>query len=103
MGPAADPFRVGPYLTGLASGAGAEQAVLRGLAVVAAVGGLAGYWAFLAWAIGRVSRHGLGKGRVLWWISAGCGGLAAAATAKVLGVPGGHWAVAFAGGLRTPE
>jgi hypothetical protein len=81
--------------------AGAEQAVLRGLAVVAAVGGLAGYWAFLAWAIGRVSRHGLGKGRVLWWISAGCGGLAAAATAKVLGVPGGHWAVAFAGGLRT--
>ncbi|HEX6451569.1 MAG TPA: hypothetical protein VF060_19155, partial [Trebonia sp.] len=81
--------------------AGAEQAVLRGLAVVAAVGGLAGYWAFLAWAIGRVSRHGLGKGRVLWWISAGCGGLAAAAAAKVLGVPGGHWAVAFAGALRT--
>jgi hypothetical protein len=80
---------------------GAWQSVLRGLAVVAVIGGLVGYLAVLAGAIVRVSRYGLGKGRVLWWISAGCGGLAAAAVAKVLGVPGGHWAAAFADGLQT--
>jgi hypothetical protein len=80
----------------------AGQAVLRGLAVAAVIGGIAGYLGCLAGAIVRVSRYGLGsRGRVLWWISAGCGGLAAAAAAKVLGVPGSHWAAAFADVLRT--
>jgi hypothetical protein len=81
--------------------AAAGQALLRGLAVTAAVSGLAGYWAVMAVAAARVSRHGLGGTRpVLWWISAGCGGLAAAAAAKALGAPDGRWAAAPASALR---
>lgn len=80
----------------------AGQALLRGLTVIAAASGLAAYWAVMVAAVVRVSRYGLGGTRpVLWWISAGCGGLAAAAAVQVLGVPGGHWVAAFASALRT--
>jgi hypothetical protein len=86
---------------GLHSGAACE-ASLRWLASVAAVGGLAGYWAVTLAAVLRVSRYGLAGSRpALWWISAGSGGLAVAAAAKVLGVPGGDRISALAEALRT--
>lgn len=86
---------------GLHSGA-AWEAFLRWLASVAAVGGLAGYWAVMLAAVLRVSRYSLAGSRpLLWWISAGCGGLATAAAAKVLGAPGGDRISALTEALRT--
>ena len=59
--------------------------LLRWVALVAAAVGVAGYWAVAAGATLAVARRGLGQGRrVLWWIAAGCGGLAAAAVGRVL-------------------
>ena len=76
---------------GIAAAAYAGQTVgvladlLRWVALVAAAVGVAGYWAVAAGAALAVARRGLGQGRrVLWWIAAGCGGLAAAAVGRVL-------------------
>ena len=76
---------------GIAAAAYAGQTVgvladlLRWVALVAAAVGVAGYWAVAAGAALAVARQGLGRGRrVLWWIAAGCGGLAAAAVGRVL-------------------
>ena len=76
---------------GIAAAAYAGQTVgvladlLRWVALVAAAVGVAGYWAVAAGATLAVARRGLGQGRrVLWWIAAGCGGLAAAAVGRVL-------------------
>lgn len=79
----------------------AAAALLRGLALTATAAGLAGYWAILAAAAVRIGRHGPGGApAVLWWISAGCGGLAAAAAVRVLGAADGRWPPALDGGLR---
>ena len=76
---------------GIAAAAYAGQTVgvladlLRWVALVAAAVGVAGYWAVAAGATLAVARRGLGhERRVLWWIAAGCGGLAAAAVGRVL-------------------
>ena len=76
---------------GIAAAAYAGQTVgvladlLRWVALVAAAVGVAGYWAVAVGATLAVARRGLGQGRrVLWWIAAGCGGLAAAAVGRVL-------------------
>ncbi len=88
---------------GIAAAAYAGQTVgvladlLRWVALVAAAVGVAGYWAVAAGAALAVARRGLGQGRrVLWWIAAGCGGLAAAAVGRVLAavVAGATWSVA---------
>ena len=83
---------------GIAAGAYAGQAVglladvLRWATLLAAGVGLAGYWAVAVSAGLAVSRRGLGQGnRVLWWIAAGCGGLAAAAAARALSAGGRPW------------
>ncbi len=69
--------------------------VLRWATLLAAGLGLAGYWVLAVSAALAVSRRGLGQGnRVLWWIAAGCGGLAAAAAARALSVGGGPWPLA---------
>lgn len=55
------------------------------LATVAAITGVIGYWVVTCAAIVRIARHGFeGAPLVLWWISMGCAGLAAAALAGVL-------------------
>jgi hypothetical protein len=83
---------------GIAAGAYAGQAVgllaevLRWGALLSAGIGLAGYWAVAASAALTLPRRGLGQGRrVLWWIAAGCGGLAAAAAARALSAGGRPW------------
>jgi len=83
---------------GIAAGAYAGQAVgllaevLRWGALLSAGIGLAGYWAVAASAALMLPRRGLGQGRrVLWWIAAGCGGLAAAAAARALSASGRPW------------
>ena len=71
-------------------------AVLRWLALVAAIGGTAGYWALMPVAAAGVARHRGATGpAVLWWIWAGCGGLAAACLSKALGAKGATWAPAL--------
>jgi hypothetical protein len=84
--------------SGTAAGAYTGQAVgllgevLRWATLLAAGLGLAGYWVVAASAALAVRRRGLGQGRrVLWWIAAGCGGLAAAATARALSTGGRPW------------
>lgn len=84
--------------SGIAAGSYAGQAVgflgevLRWTTLLAAGLGLAGYWAVAASAALAVPRRGLGQGRrVLWWIAAGCGGLAAAATARALSAGSRPW------------
>ncbi len=84
--------------TGIAAGAYAGQVaglmaeVLRWAALLAAGTGLAGYWVLAVSAAPTVARRGLGHGnRVLWWIAAGCGGLATAAVTRALPVGGGPW------------
>lgn len=64
---------------------GVPADLLRWVALVAAAVGVAGYWSVAAGAALAVARQGLGQDRrVLWWIAAGCGGLAAAAVGRVL-------------------
>jgi len=83
---------------GIAAGAYAGQAVglladvLRWGALLSAGIGLAGYWAVAASAALTLPCRGLGQGRrVLWWIAAGCGGLAAAAAARALSAGARPW------------
>ena len=82
---------------GIAAGAYAGQAlgllgeILRWAALLAAGIGLLGYWAVAVIVALAIPRRGLGQGkRVLWWIAAGCGGLAAAAVGRALSA-GGPW------------
>ena len=82
---------------GIAAGAYAGQAVgllavvLQWAALLAAGIGLLGYWVVAVSAALAIPRRGLGHGkRVLWWIAAGCGGLAAAAIGRALSA-GGLW------------
>jgi hypothetical protein len=73
-----------------------DAAVLRWMALVAAISGTAGYWALMPMAAAGVARHRRETGRaVLWWIWAGCGGLAAACLSKVLSAKGATWAPAL--------
>lgn len=61
-----------------------STALLRPLAVVEATLGVLAYFVVVALAGERIRRHGLGPvPRSPWWIAAGCGGLAAAATGAV--------------------
>ncbi|MDA8284558.1 MAG: hypothetical protein M0Z42_14965 [Actinomycetota bacterium] len=83
---------------GIAAAAYAGQAVgllaglLRWVALVAAAVGVAGYWAVVAGGALAVARRGLGhERRGLWWIAAGCGGLAAAAVGRVLAAGRALW------------
>jgi len=65
---------------------------LRFSALTAAILGALGYWTVLAAAAVRVARYRLGGARpVLWWIWAGCGGLAATSMSKAIGASGSHW------------
>ena len=65
--------------------ADAEMArALLWAALAAAAAGALCYWALTAVALARISRFRLRDGRpILWWIWAGCGGLAAVALAEV--------------------
>lgn len=73
---------------------GALGEVLRWAALVAAGLGVAGYWAVVATGVPKVARRGLGGGpKVLWWIAAGCGGLAAVALRHALFTGGARWPV----------
>ncbi|MGC8464094.1 MAG: hypothetical protein ACP5P9_10570, partial [Acidimicrobiales bacterium] len=66
--------------------------LLRWVALVAAGVGTTGYWAVVLGSAIAVGRRGLGDSRkVLWWIAAGCGGLAAAGLARALSAGGGVW------------
>jgi hypothetical protein len=83
---------------GIAAGAYATDAagvladLLCWVALVAAGVGTTGYWAAVLGSAIAVARRGLGDSRrVLWWIAAGCGGLAAAGLARALSAGGGLW------------
>ncbi len=58
----------------------------RWAAQLATVIGILSYLVVLALAAARITRHGLrGSAKAPWWISAGCGGLAAATAGRVAG------------------
>ena len=83
--------------SGIAAGAytadtaGALAHLLGWVALAAAAVGTAGYWAVVLGSAITFARRGLGDSRrVLWWIAAGCGGLAATAIARGLS-SGGPW------------
>jgi len=79
----------------------AVKGPLQWLALVAAASGLASYWVVLIAAAAHAKRCSLrGSDRVLWWISAGCGGLAAASAAAVLALRRGAWPTALTATLR---
>lgn len=60
--------------------------------LLAAAASVVGYWAVAAAAAVCVARRGLGDDRrVLWWIAAGCGGLAAASVGRALAAGDGYW------------
>lgn len=71
---------------------GAMHDVLQWASLLAAAAGVVGYWAVAAAAAARVTRRGLGDDRrVLWWIAAGCGGLAAASVGRALAADDSYW------------
>lgn len=71
---------------------GSLQGGLR-LASMAGAGlGVTVYWVVVAAAALDVRRRGIGQDhKVLWWISTGCGGLAAAAVGRALAAGGQSW------------
>ncbi|MHB8294081.1 MAG: hypothetical protein ACYDH5_05530 [Acidimicrobiales bacterium] len=83
---------------------GGLSEVLRWASLLAAVVGVAGYWAVFGLAglaVLRTGRSGAGQGpRVLWWIASGCGGLAAASLGRVLAAGTGYWPGALVAGCQ---
>ncbi|MDA8073448.1 MAG: hypothetical protein M0Z82_18065 [Actinomycetota bacterium] len=87
--------------TGVAHTGGVERDVLAWLSLAGAVVGTAGYWAICAAASADVvARGSRGRPRVLWWIAAGCGGLAAASMGAAAGPRKGLWPVALSSDLH---
>src|SRR5699024_7132354 len=70
--------------SGTVTAAGSHSAWTMQLAVIATLIGVGGYFLTVILSAHRLWRHGLaGAPLAPWWISAGCGGLAAAALGTV--------------------